>query len=568
MTDLWSESGQSIILLPSGKQGGDLFEVAKLWTELRLIGPAVWVRPEMLADEAIRPPLQQGTVLGIGKSGSAQQVDVDLFEQLARQELKTVRLIVVRTAIPNSAFDKRQNDLVALLAEYLRYSIPGGGQASNRSEERNKLVLLNLVTGPTEFEPEYGRQLGGLEFNANFVAAAEDRATPHSGDAFVRFDENTKKFAGHTLMHVASIAALWSGLPQGTYEMLKAGVANFGEQAFVSRVFLSAILTDGLARRAATRVLNRAADAKSGVIDLSMTIPIAGTYPIPDDKTDDFIDALVKKTFEFDGGVLAYKRPVPQGEMGARAWSHWWQQFSHFFSFAGDKLARVPYFAGIWLWRKFVQLINNIFQAGNKGAEFIREPEERLDRRDVEVSEEFKRVTTTKEQADKALHSPVTPSLVRTTPELWGKVRTMLFGILDGSNLEQFGFQKEENKLPIFYRVSSLFNDPSSVLEIPDIKDSNATQSLDWSAAGRADKLVAEFEAKATAVSRKLDKLGTTISPLESRAAAIEQKLSLLEEHLEAISEVTPAEPASAETVIVESEVIERTVAEEVASNE
>lgn len=566
MTDLWAESGQSIILLPSGKQGEDLFEVAKLWTELRLIGPAVWVRPEMLADNQTRPPLQSGIVLGIGKSGSAQQVEIDLFEQLARQELKTVRLLVVRTAVADSEFDRKQNDLVSLLVEYLRYSMPGGGQGSNRSEERNKLVLLNLVTGPTEFEPDYGRQLGGLEFNANFVAASEDRATPHSGDAFVRFDPATKKFAGHTLMHVASIAALWNGIPQGTYELLKAGVANFGEQAFVSRVFLSAILTDGLARRAATRVLNRAADAQSGVIDLSMTIPIAGTYPIPDDKADDFINELVSKTFEFDGGVLAYKRPISEADQGARAWAHWWQQFGHFFAFAGDKLARVPYFAGIWLWRKFVRLLNNIFQAGNKGAEFIREPEERLDRMDLTVSQEYKAVTTTKEQADNALHSPVTPSLVRTTPDLWSKIRTMLFGILDGSNLEQFGFQKEENKLPIFYRVSSLFNDPSAALEIVDPKDDKAKLSLDWAAAGRADELVAEFETKATRVSQQLEKLEANAQPLKTNVAAIEKKIALLEEHLETL--VTEQAEAAAEKVVKPEPEVAVPASEEVASNE
>ncbi|MEN9993182.1 MAG: hypothetical protein RLY83_752, partial [Actinomycetota bacterium] len=56
MRNLWKDSGLTIVLLPSGVQGDKLYGVAKLWTELRMLAPAIWVRHELLKSETVRPP--------------------------------------------------------------------------------------------------------------------------------------------------------------------------------------------------------------------------------------------------------------------------------------------------------------------------------------------------------------------------------------------------------------------------------------------------------------------------------------------------------------------------------
>jgi hypothetical protein len=539
MKQIWGSAGLSIIVLPRGKQGQDIYEVAKLWTELRILGPALWVREAHLKRESGDPMGQAATAVGVNGAGSVIEVDVDLFQQLARQELPTVRLLAVRTAVPDEAFDVKQNSFLKVIIEYLNYSMPGGGAGGARTEARNKLQLLNLITGPTQFTQDGGTRLGGLEFNANFVAAAEDRATPHSADAFVRYSKDSKRFAGFTLMHIASIAAILQGLPTGSYELLKAGVAQFGENAFVSRVFLSAILTDGLARRAATRVLERAADPYLGVVDLTRQLPIEGTYNVEADQQQAFIDQLVQNTFEFDNSVISYRRPGADPAQGPKAWDHWWQQLVDFFKFAWDKLIRIPYFAGLWLWRRFVRILNAVFQAGGKGAAFTKEPEEKLDARDIAVKAEYERVKETKSDADKALVSPVTPSPVRSTPELWQKLRRMLFAILDGSQQpsDQFGFKREEGKVPVFNQVSSVFPNPGMKKEYPDVV-SGDRQALGWSAISDSTELQAAISKKVEELSAQVQAKQSEAGELNLKTQELSKKIAELKEHLIAIEPV------------------------------
>jgi len=306
MRNLWRDSGLTIVVLPTGEQGDRLYEVAKLWTELKMLAPAMWVRAELLDPKVDGPPKQTAIVLGNKLGGSTAEVRVDLFQQLARQPLGLVRLLVVRSALPNVDFDDRQDTLVSLLSKYLDWSMPATTSRSEASENLTVLVKLNLLTAPTNHEAQESARFVNHLFNANFVAATEDRATPNSGDAFVRYESTSLKFAGFTMMHVASIGALWTGLPQGTHELVKPGVW-MGDKVYVSRVFLSAILTDGLARRASTRVLDSAGDANSGFVDLNIGLPIEGTVPIPDSGYDSWVEWMVQQSFLFDDGVLSYK---------------------------------------------------------------------------------------------------------------------------------------------------------------------------------------------------------------------------------------------------------------------
>jgi hypothetical protein len=176
------------------------------------------------------------------------------------------------------------------------------------------LSKLNLLTGPTEFIPENQERLVNHLFNAHFVASTEDRSSPLAGDAFVRFDSGSRRFAGFTMLHVATLAALWQGLPRSGYELAKK--ANWeGDKVYVSRVFVSAILTDGLIQRACARVLQRAGNAGEGFTDLSLDFAVDGTYPIPDAQVDDFINMMVSLTFDFRDGILQYKPAV--GSLGS-----------------------------------------------------------------------------------------------------------------------------------------------------------------------------------------------------------------------------------------------------------
>ena len=495
MRNIWRDSGLTIVVLPSGEQGDRLYEVAKLWTELKMLAPAMWVREEFLDSVIEGPPKLTAVVLGNKVGGSTDEVKIDLFQQLARQPLNLVRLLVVRSAIPNLAFDEKQDGLVSLLSKYLDWSMPATIGASEATESVISFVKLNLLTAPTEFSVKDGTKYVNHLFNANFVAATEDRATPNSGDAFVRYDAGTLKFAGFTMLHVASLGALWTGLPLGTHELVKPGVW-MGDKVFVSRVFLSAILTDGLARRASSRVLESAGDANSGFVDLSVGLPIEGTVPIPDADIDAWISWMVGQAFTFDGAVLSYKAAGEAEERKSRELTLL-GQISEFFKFSGDKILRVPYFALLWLYRALVRTLNLVFQGGSKGSALIAEPKEQMDKRDQLVLQKLASVHETKAKADAALVSPVTPSHVRSTPELWNRLRRLVFGMLDGSNLEQFGVTKGDNGWAIFYRVAALFNDPSHKLKVVNPETENNQQmDLDWNSVASVPELTGKFQSK------------------------------------------------------------------------
>jgi hypothetical protein len=554
MRNLWKDSGLTIVLLPSGVQGDKLYGVAKLWTELRMLAPAIWVRHELLKSETVRPPQQQALVLGTNQQGEVTEVEVDLFEQLARQPLNRVRLLVVRTALPDLEFDQKQDQLVDLLSEYLDWSMPAAVTVNESSEKVVDFVKLNLITSPTEHRVPTSEKYKQPRFNAHFIAAAEDRATPASGDAFIRYSETSEKFAGFTMLHVGSLGGLWIGLPQGTYEMVKPGVW-LGDKAFVSRVFLSSILTDGLARRASSRVLDRAENPDSGFVDLTSDVPIEGTIPIPASDIDAWVDWMTGEVFKFDNSILTYQPAAAIAAVDQRKITIG-RQLSEFIKFSWDKLTRVPYFAVRWIYKGFVNVVNSVFQGGNRGASIIPVPEERMDKRDQVVLDKLSSVTETKAKADAALVSPVTPSHVKSTPELWSRMRKLIFGMLDGSNLDQFGVQKTENGWPVIYRVASVFNDPSKKTQIlnPELLDAEQPLELTWEELSQYPDLLKSFSEKRSSIDGESQKELAKLVKLNEELNLKSARLDALKAHLEEIQPPKSSETDPSETEDEKSE--------------
>lgn len=537
MRNLWKDSGIAIVLLPTGVQGDRLYEVAKLWTELRMLAPAIWVRHELLESLSTRPPKQQALVLGVDKAGLVSEVQVDLFEQLARQPLRKVRLVVVRTALPSVEFDEKQDQLVDLLSDYLDVAMPAPMSVGESSDKLIDFVKLNLITSPTEFKSDSGSKYSKPRFNAHFIAAAEDRATPASGDAFIRFEEGSEKFAGFSMLHTASLAGIWAGLPEGTFDFIKPGVW-LGDKAFVSRVFLSSILTDGLARRASSRVLERAGNPNNGFVNLATEMPVEGTFPIPVEDVQAWTQWMSDKLFEFDGRVLSYQAPVDPADVAKRELTVA-RQFVEFLKFSWDKMTRVPYFAMRWIYKGFVQIVNAIFQGGNKGAAVIPVPEDRMDKRDQLVLAALASVKETKEKADAALVSPVSPSHLKSTPELWSQIRKIIFGMLDGSNLNQFGVEKQENGWPIIYSVQSVFNDPSqkTLLLDPEKLSEGEPLSLAWEDLVKYPELQAAYNARKAGLETENQKILQGLIELKKDQEAKSARLEALQERLAELEE-------------------------------
>ena len=520
MSSFWGESGISVVLLPGGQQGDALLGLARSWTEAGLIGPAVWITPDLIKVQELAPPMQYGFVIARDGAGELETRKVDLFRLLAEHYVNVLRLVAVRPTSPSKHFDDQQSQLINLVSKYVSVTRPQLVHAKPGSSENSRFLKIGLITAPTEFVNSETRSMSVGQFNAVYVASPEDRTSPLAGDAFVRDLDDNRRFDGFTMMHLATVSGLWLGLPQSVYEFDKQE-GWFQDQATIARVFVSGILTDGLARRASAHVLERAGDPVKGFIDFGSDVPIQGTFAIPESQIDDYIKSATALTFSFDDGSLQYK-PVPPPVLPEPYRKGIFGFLGEFFRFSGSRILRIPLYAGMYLYRGIVRALNTIFQGGNKGLFIIEEPSDPTDRSDEALLQQRNDVFAEKEKADRAISSPFVPSQVRSTPVLWSSIRKLTFGLLDGSNLHDFGYQRSESGWPIFYRLSSLFHDPFDVLKI---SDSDGDREIKWS--GLADAS-AELQKMSELLSSKQAALGTLKSEHQASFEALARVESAL----------------------------------------
>jgi hypothetical protein len=257
---------------------------------------------------------------------------------------------------------------------------------------------------------------------------------------------------------------------------------------------------------------------------LNTEVPIEGTYPIPDSDTDGYLDYMVDQTFTFDRAILSYS-PAIEEKAPDKFTIGLLAQIRDFLVFGVDKVLRIPYFAWLWVWRRVVRAVNKVFQGGDKGASLIPEPEEKMDRRDLVLQYQRDQVFEIKTKADQALQSPVTPSQIRSTPELWSNVRKLIFGMLDGSNLQNFGFKRGDNGWPIFYRVASIFNDPGRELQIPDPADEAKMINIGWNGLTEATEASMTTFNRITSVQEEITKGVEEIVALKAKIEELKTQI-------------------------------------------
>jgi hypothetical protein len=535
---LWGEAGITIVVLPAGRQGDVLYGVAKEWTALRLLSPSIWVRPEDLVT-GDGPPRIDANVLASTRAGESKEKKLDLFKLLALQKLKVVRLLVVRPSVPGTGFDKAQDEFVEILAPYLDKAIPQIPPSTVNADDDISFVKINLITGPTEHVADEATEMMDTLFNVHFVPSAEDRTGPRTGDAFIRYSQESPKFAGFTLLHLATLGALWVGIPKGGYQLSGSAVWE-GDSVYVSRVFVSAILTDGLVRRACARVLESIVDSRGSIEGLGVGLTIDGTFPIQDSDVDAWLEFMVGTTFSFDDGILSYQ-PVLASPTPPKLKLGFGGQLGDFFTFTFGKLVRVPYYAWLWALKKLASLFNKLFQRGGQGSAEVVSPEEGADPLDKQLLKKFDDVFEVKRLADQALVSPVGRSDLRSTPGLWESVRKLVFGFMDGSNLAQFGLSKSDNGWPVFYQVSSSFPDPADKIST-ELSDSGSKEEFGWGSTQDAQNYVGELSRRQSDAKDQMQSQLAIVVETQEAISKIEEKLRIhAPELIAANSEITGA---------------------------
>lgn len=530
---IWGTGGITIVIPPSGEQGKRLLDVAREWTSIGLLRPSIWLSDMDSADAKLSPPKIFATVIGSSKAGEVQEVQEELFSLLAQYEVRKVRLVVVRQSAASLAFDQIQDQYAEHVSGYLEASTPPRATSERSTNEDFGLVKLNLMTSPTEHEDPDSSKILDPFFNAHFVASSEDKAGVMTADAFIRDEVETPSFAGFAMLHLASVGALWTGIPVGTFEIASGQITHQGE-AFVSRVFVSAILTDGLVLRACARVLDTAADPKLGMAALGLGLTTQGTYPIPEGQSSEWVRFMVDLTFSFENGFLSYKPSNQEADPEKQRFG-FKRQLIDFFKFSWDRLKALPRHIFIWFRRKLTEIFNNLFQGGGSGSAIVGTDHKNLDPRDRILMEKYQEVFIKKEEAERALVSPVSGVSVKSTPDLWEQIRKLVFSMLDGSNQHLFGIEKSENGNPVFYDLTQVFADPSEELKFP-VGDSGQITSLGWGSYREWQQLRLEAETRVEQKTGQLNELLDQIiqqeksnEEAELRKTELEYELSIRE---------------------------------------
>jgi hypothetical protein len=445
----WPAGKASIILLPSGEQGSSLFELGKSWAEAGLLGPAFWIFPERIQVLENQPPHVQAVVLGVNSDRTVLEISVELFEQLARENLQVVRLVKLRAATPTRESDELQDEIVTVIENYLGWAMPA---ADSRSSDREPVLdyqPVNLICIPTEFKASAKENFSRMRNGTTVIAAPEDRTTPWSGDAFVRDDE---RFQGFTLMHLATVSGIWHGLPVGTLELFERERSAM-QQVWISRVFYSGVFTDGLARRVSASFVE-----ETGNPELEAFSAPSGTVFIDELYEQDYIDVMVQGTFLLDEGSLEYKRPeMPgdpsKGKIGIA------KQVGEYFLFLARKLGRIPHWAWLATKRIFARQVQKKLQGQDGALEVGIGLEEQVDIYDRAIIQNWEQVLKEQQAAQDSLSSPIKLAQVKSSHSLWQGLRELVFGSLDGGfDLAWVGFQPlDDDRKPIFKSPSAIF---------------------------------------------------------------------------------------------------------------
>jgi hypothetical protein len=532
MTDIWGEYGLSIVLLPSGELGSRILDVAREWTSLSLISPALWVRPsEANLDQ--KPIRQRALVLQHDGVNGCEETEADVFELLStRERIAKLRVLTVTNLLPGHEDSTQDTKKANLLRDYLGKSMVLPSSGASGSDNYPGVEFINLVVSPTQVEKvDFGR-LRKDQFLATFIASPEDRATPLSADGFIRGDD-FEKFVTFSLMHIATVAGVWSGLPDGTLDLIRQ--KNFQPSGVhVSRVFVSAILTEGLAARAVARVLARVADPKSGYINPISGLPVQGTAPIAADQREAFLELLLSKVLQFEDSALRFKSPIPLRAPGQLQLS-FMDAIKDFLNFTGRKIASLPLslLRGLVWW--LAKIFNQMFFGGNKGHAVVSARDPKFDSMDNQLLKIWNDVTQLKVEADRSMKLPTAFSGAKVTSQLWSDIRFAIFSLLDGSNQERYGFtdpDTAEPVYPIFYRVSDLLSDPSRPILVPDPESEKLEVSLGWADFEAYESLIQRCEASMALNSQEVQEALDLEAKVEEELGQVRESITSLKNQI------------------------------------
>ncbi|CAN2190955.1 hypothetical protein MCEMRE182_00515 [Candidatus Nanopelagicaceae bacterium] len=485
MSFKWVNNSLSIVLLPSEARYEKVHEQLKQWIGDGLLGNFIWMTADDIQREEFGPPTTKGTVWGLDEDRELTGVEVNPFEEMARNRFKTVRLIAVRVLSNSFEPDEEEYAKFDLLSDSIRLSLPlmmGQDQPGDKTDLRR----INLVIYPTELrKTDYSTVFKG-QWDHHVVASPEDRKTPLSADRFVKEDSRYPKFIA---MHVAATGGLWNGIARSPFDDL--AKPESGAHSYqLSRVFVNSVLTDGLSRRIAANVLSDIADPTVDLHAKGLVAEIPNTYFIEDADIEESVNEMVTIVFGLENGLLQFHEPDAEKELEAVRWTEW-QSIGDFFKFSGQRFLAMPKWCWIWFRRRIGKKLQDSLVGPDGGLLIGIDQNDAEDIRDRQLFGQMETIANNVKEAQKALVTPFRRTSTTSRPSLWSDLRQLVYGFLEGGELTKFGIKDSNGRYPMFSKVSDVIQDPQETWSIgTELQGLSEIKVVGWANIDKAPELV------------------------------------------------------------------------------
>ncbi|MCC6375797.1 MAG: hypothetical protein IT191_02125 [Microbacteriaceae bacterium] len=509
---LWPSGSITVVLLPSGDQGDELLNLAREWTGYGLLSPTMWVKPSGVTGEGGKPPEVTATLIAQSRDGGLIEDEVQVFEVLAVEKLRKVRLVKIRSALPDQVADINQDGIAETLSRYVSLSIPLGSPGQSGNSDRIQLLRITLVCSPTDLKTSE-RLNSELKDSAILVyASPEDRATPDAGDAFVR---DNSRFHGFVLMHAATVGGIWTGLPIGTFEAFE-HESSLSKAIWIPRVFVSAVRTGGLSRRVSASVVQ---DATDGFLEIG-GVPVVAeeTSLILQKDFPHYVQLMLQNAVELDGGSLKF-RSVPNQAIPDPIKLTIFGQLKHFLLFSANKIRRIPYWSRIWAHDKAARKSNKALQGDDGKFKIETLGDREVDPIDGLLLESAHNFTLVKSEDKSTSHDFLVfneetgrAEFRSVTPRLWAGLRRLMFSALDAGGEANDRLPPIEGRTPVFGDPSGVVPDNRSTWTYPGGNLFEPGRTFNWLTARTNPPLREVFKADVDDIAKDIPELKSKLS--------------------------------------------------------
>ena len=524
MAGFWNRDSLTIVIVPDKKLLESLTPIIDEWSSEGLLGPFFLTSPDQLVEKAGEPSHLSASIWS-EMAGEIAVQSLDALEQMAQFEFKTVRILSLRVLVKDSTFDQKENAATARICDLVYKALPMAVNVASMSDQITRLIKVNLVISPSEMREQSNDLAFAGNWDMHFIASPEDRSTPWTADALVRADD--ERFSRFALLHAATVGGFWNGLGLSPIEMLDREEVSH-QAKWVGRIFVNAILTDGLSRRVSAKVLDEIAGASRDIYDTRIAINIPGTKVIRPDEVDHWVEWAVQNAFLLEDGALEFMVP-PQRIPPAKANWMEWDQIKNFLAFSWDKIKSIPWWIWIWIRRRIGRSLTQTFHSDQGLAEVGISQYDAMDVRDRKLAEKLVEIKYMAAKASVAMNSAPASQNGRSTPRLWSGIRRLVFGMLDGSDLTDFGLKpttENEGRVPVFASTSQLIVDPSESFEIPKgMQDQYRAEKVSWEDLEQISPIISDTRNQILGVQNLIDAHSVQVNEIKAEISQINARV-------------------------------------------